>query len=85
MICARCTGFYGGLAVFSLLGAMARHAGRHWRLPRAAFLLLLPLAVDGIGSLLRLWDSSPFWRSLTGLAAALPLALAITGMNDGIE
>ncbi len=84
-VCARCTGFYGGLAGFSLLGAAAWQAGMRWRLPGVAYLLILPLAVDGLGSLLALWDSPSPLRALTGAAAALPLALAITGMRHDAE
>jgi uncharacterized membrane protein len=84
-VCARCTGFYAGLAVTALTAAGAWQFGLRRRLPGAAFLLILPLAVDGTGNLLHLWESGPFVRALTGIAAAAPLALAITGMNHGTE
>lgn len=84
-VCVRCTGFYGGLALVALLGAGVWQAGLRWRVPGAAFLLILPLAADGAGNFLQLWSSGPTVRVLTGVAAALPLALAITGMNHDIE
>jgi len=84
-VCARCTGFYAGLALTSLIGAGAWQAGLRWRLPGAAFVLILPLVADGAGNFLQLWSSGPMVRALTGVAAALPLALAITGMNNGLE
>ncbi len=85
VVCARCTGFYAGLAVVALIGAGARQAGFCWRVPGAAFLLILPLALDGAGNLLGVWNTGPALRALTGVAAAAPLALAMTGCNHGLE
>jgi len=79
VICARCTGFYGGLGVLGIVAAVAYTFGLKKRVPRRAFLLVLPLAIDGTANLLGIWATSALLRSVTGILAAAPLAAALLG------
>ncbi len=64
-ICQRDVAIYGAMFLAGLaFGALRR---RLKPLPLRAFLLLLlPLAVDGTGQLVGLWESTPLSRLLTG-------------------
>jgi uncharacterized membrane protein len=75
-VCARCTGFYAGLALFA--GA-ALGLGRLPRVRPVGLLALLPLVVDGSANLLGLWASPAPLRALTGVMASVPLALLVLG------
>lgn len=76
-VCARCAGFYFGLAVAGavLFGALA--AGRGMVAGRAWLWLLLPLAVDGLANLTGFWQTPAGLRLAVGVVAALPFALLI--------
>jgi len=79
VVCARCTGFYGGLGVFGIVAALAYKLGLKKRVPRRAFILVLPLAIDGTANLLGIWATGALFRSMTGILAAAPLAAALLG------
>jgi uncharacterized membrane protein len=75
-VCARCAGFYFGLAGTALAG---RFAGRF----RPGYLLAgLPLVVDGSANLLGLWLTPAALRALTGVLAAVPLGQLARGVAD---
>jgi uncharacterized membrane protein len=79
-VCARCTGFYLGLAAVGAVVAFAAGFGARWQIRRSVVLLLLvPLAVDGTGNLLGLWATPDLTRALTGVVAAAPLTILILG------
>lgn len=74
VVCARCTGFYAGLALGGL-GVAGYHIFRPIRGPRRWLLFLfVPLAVDGAANLLGIWESPALLRAATGVLAAVPLA-----------
>jgi uncharacterized membrane protein len=78
-VCARCAGFYAGLALVTGVGV---GLGRVVRVRPAGLLGLLPLVVDGGANLLGLWASPAPLRALTGIVAAVPLALLVLGGRD---
>ncbi len=49
----------------------------------AIFLLAVPLIVDGLANLLGLWNTPNMIRAVTGVCAAVPLALALMGSRNG--
>jgi uncharacterized membrane protein len=83
-VCARCLGVYAGFAA-GLIIYPFRRGFREVRLPsvRTFLLISIPVAVDVAGTVVRLWDSSPWLRF--GLAVVwgtmLPLYF-ITGLVD---
>ena len=79
VVCARCTGFYGGLGVFGIVAASVYTLGLKKRVPRRAFILVLPLAIDGTANLLGIWATGALLRSMTGILAAAPVAAALLG------
>ncbi len=81
VVCARCGGFYGGLALAGGSAWLAGALGVRWRVHTAWFLLLLPLAVDGTANLVGLWNTPEALRAAIGLAAAAPLAMALPGIR----
>jgi len=83
VVCVRCTGFYVGIGIVGGAASLAARAGLQWRLPTAAFLLIVPLAVDGTANLLGLWSTGNMLRAVTGVAAATPLAMALLGTRNG--
>ena len=78
-VCARCAGFYAGLA---LVAGVGLGLGRVVRVRLIGLLGLLPLLVDGSANLLGLWVSPAPLRALTGGLAAVPLALLVLGVAD---
>jgi len=76
-VCARCTGFYMGLALAGTLLFGALIAGRRTPAARAWLWLLLPLAIDGLANLTGAWQTPDGVRLAVGAAAALPFALLI--------
>ena len=82
-VCARCTGFYAGLAAASLISLLTIRAGIGWRVGTAVFLLAIPLVVDGMANSLGLWNTPNMIRAATGVCAAVPLALALMGSRNG--
>lgn len=79
-VCARCTGFYLGLAAIGAVVALAAGIGARWRIRKGvALLLIVPLAVDGTGNLMGLWATADLLRALTGVVAAAPLTILILG------
>jgi len=83
VVCARCTGFYLGLGFIGLGASIAARFGLRWRTPTLLFLLVMPLLVDGAANLFNIWDTIGIFRSITGVAAAAPLALSLIGSRDG--
>jgi uncharacterized membrane protein len=81
VVCARCTGFYGGLAAAGLATAAAGSLGQRRRMPSAWFLLIVPLVADGMANLLGVWATPAAVRAAIGLIAAVPLATALTGIR----
>jgi uncharacterized membrane protein len=83
-VCARCLGLYVGFAA-GLIVYFFRRGFREVRLPslRVFLIVSIPSALDVAGSVLRLWDSSPWLRF--GLAAAWGILLPfffITGLVE---
>jgi uncharacterized membrane protein len=79
-LCFRCAGFYGGLFLSYLFLAFRGGLTRSFPAPRHAFLaaiLTAPYAFDGIANGLHLWDSSPWLRALTGLAAGTSIPVLL--------
>jgi len=83
VVCARCTGFYLGLGFIGLGASIASRLGLRWRTPVLLFLLVIPLLIDGAANLFDIWDTNAILRSVTGVAAAAPLALTLIGSRDG--
>jgi uncharacterized membrane protein len=83
VVCARCTGFYLALGLIGMAASIAARLGLRWRTPTLLFLLAVPLLVDGAANLFNIWDTAGIIRSLTGAAAAVPLALSLIGSRDG--
>jgi len=74
--CSRCTGIWLGLAIG--LGFMVFYK----IVPDEKFLILIiigivPIAIDGFGQLLHLWESTNIVRLITGLIAGIVTGLAI--------
>ncbi len=84
-VCQRCAAIYGGWLTFGLLFGLARK----WLRPltvRGALLLLVPMAVDGLGQLLGLWQSTWLTRTVTGLLFALAVVwLAYPYIERGMQ
>ncbi len=78
-VCARCAGFYAGLA---LIAGAGLGLGRVVRVRPVGLFALLPLVVDGSANLLGLWASPAPLRALTGVLASVPLALLVLGGHD---
>ena len=74
-VCARCAGFYFGLAVVALTCS-----GRKFR--PGLLLAGIPLVVDGGANLFGLWMTPAGLRALTGVLAAVPLGLLVQGDAD---
>ena len=83
VVCARCAGFYLALGLIGLGASLAARFGLRWRTSTLLFLLVVPLLVDGAANLFNIWDTGAILRSLTGVAAAAPLALLLIGSRDG--
>jgi len=69
-VCARCSAIYFGFGV-GLLAAFRAAAGRA---PRLWLLGVAPMALDGLLSLLRMWDSPLGYRLASGMLAGVCLA-----------
>jgi uncharacterized membrane protein len=66
-VCGRCLGIYAGFVAGTLLYPFFRGFGRlDLPRPRVFFVLILPLAVDGLAGLLGLWETPTLVRSVTG-------------------
>lgn len=83
VVCARCTGFYLALGVIGAGASVAARFGLRWRVSPLLFLLVVPLVLDGTANLFNIWNSTLIIRSVTGAAAAAPLALSLIGSRDG--
>ena len=83
VVCARCTGFYLALGVIGAGASVAARFGLRWRVSPLLFLLAVPLVLDGTANLFNIWNSTLIIRSVTGAAAAAPLALSLIGSRDG--
>jgi uncharacterized membrane protein len=81
-LCARCTAFWLGLSVFILVPPPApANTGRAMLL---GFLLLLPLAVDGILQYAGLYESTNAVRTGTGMLAGAGAAIVLgAGLRAG--
>ena len=77
VVCARCTGFYAGIGTVGVIAALAAKAGMRWHVPKAAFILIAPMAIDGAANLLGIWTTCELLRAATGLAAAVAVAAAL--------
>lgn len=86
-ICARCTGIWAGVAGGALL--FAAGLTRHPRLTgRIVFLVVLPLAIDGITQAAGLRESSNLLRLATGFPAGMiPImwALQVSGIRSQVS
>jgi uncharacterized membrane protein len=77
-LCARCTAFWAGMTVGV---AMALVTGRRILGLSAAFLLLLPMILDGSLQYLGLYESSSTIRVLTGASCGLGLASILAALS----
>lgn len=81
-ICARCVGVYagllGGLALFPLLSKLSEKAMRV-----AAFVAVMPLAIDGLTQLTGLRESTNDLRVVTGLLAGMAFGLWVLSAVEG--
>ncbi len=71
-VCQRCLAIYAAWLGFGLLFGLVRARLRPIQ-PRSFLLLLIPIAVDGVGQLFGLWASSWQSRLVTGAMFALAL------------
>ena len=71
-VCQRCLAIYAAWLGFGLLFGLVRARLRPIR-PRSFLLLLIPIAVDGLGQLFGLWASTWQSRLVTGMLFALAL------------
>lgn len=69
-ICQRCVAIYLTILIAGVAFSFVRHRLRplHWK---QAALFFLPLAVDGIGQLFGLWDSTWLSRTVSGVLAGI--------------
>ncbi len=67
-LCTRCTGVFGGLALFGVVALILR---KRKGLPLWAMLALVaPLAIDGTSQLFGLWNTGNIPRFFTGIIAS---------------
>lgn len=82
--CSRCTAIWLGLAVG--LGVMLFYTvklnGRFLVIILAG---LVPIAIDGVGQLFGLWESTNLLRVITGLAAGVVCGVAIGVIIDEVK
>lgn len=74
-ICQRCVAIYAGWLLCGLLFGLVRDRVKPLRVKRA-LILLVPMAVDGLGQLVGLWESSWLTRSVTGVLFGLAVVWA---------
>ena len=74
-LCARCTGFFLGLALFGTVHLI--FPTRKSLSFTVMILLILPMAVDGTAQLLGFWNTSNIPRLFTGIAAAFGIVFWI--------
>ena len=69
-LCQRCVAIYLTLFIAGLAFALVRPGMRplHWK---QALWCLAPLAVDGVGQLVGLWESTWLTRTITGVSASV--------------
>jgi uncharacterized membrane protein len=79
-LCARCTAFWGGLAVTA---AAVLVAGRSPVGPAPAFLMLLPMVVDGSMQHLHVYESPDIVRIATGVLCGAGLAFLAAALSSG--
>jgi uncharacterized membrane protein len=72
-VCARCTGFYLGLLLFSILFFFNLSYDFYY----LGLLLLVPMGVDGTTQLFKLRESNNMLRLVTGLVAGAGVILMI--------
>ena len=82
--CARCTAIWGGLAIG--VGIMVFYALQL----NEKFLIIIvcgivPLALDGVGQLVGLWESTNSLRFITGIAAGGACGIAIGVIIDEVK
>jgi uncharacterized membrane protein len=82
--CARCTAIWLGLAV-GLGGMVFFTIELNERFFIILILSLLPIGVDGVGQLFRLWESTNILRILTGLPAGILCGIAIGVIMDELR
>jgi uncharacterized membrane protein len=77
-VCIRCTSIYlSFLAALILVRFQPRLQNADWKALRILAVTGIPIALDGIGSLLSLWDSTLASRVFTGLLFGAGLALLL--------
>lgn len=74
-LCARCTFYWLGLAVFILLPRVV--PGRTLRVLLAGFIMLLPMVIDGALQYAGLYESTNAMRIATGLLGGAGTAVAL--------
>jgi len=79
-ICARCTGIYLGFLVTLIVIAVLKPktANQKWIFLIGA-LLIVPMAIDGAGSYLGLFDSTDLKRYITGYLCGMGLGVIASG------
>jgi uncharacterized membrane protein len=82
--CSRCTAIFFGLA--SGLGFMIFYQIQlNEKFLLAIIVCIIPLALDGIGQLFNLWESTNLIRVITGLLTGTAFGLAISVIIDEIK
>ena len=71
-VCARCTGFYTGLAVFLIYNYPINYT---INLLIISIILMIPAAIDGLTQLMELRQSNNNLRFLTGLVGGIGLII----------
>jgi len=75
-VCARCTGFYTGLAIFLIYNSLF-HINYTLNLFIISILLLIPTSIDGFTQYLGLRESNNNLRFITGLIGGIGLIIFI--------
>lgn len=79
-VCFRCAGLYGGLLCGYLFLALRGGLAQTFPERKLAFLaaaLTAGLPLDGWANALRLWDSPPWLRALTGVGAGIAMPVLL--------
>lgn len=73
-VCARCTGFYTGLAVYLIVNFFYRHP-YDFRMLLISMILMIPVAVDGLTQYFGPRESNNNLRFITGFIGGVGLII----------
>ncbi|MDR0912764.1 MAG: DUF2085 domain-containing protein [Methanobrevibacter sp.] len=87
-LCSRCTGIYLSLFLFLII-FLVLNLKLNYDLPSncklIGFLLLIPMAIDGISQYLNWRESTNILRLITGILAGLGLAILILSILESLK